>query len=124
MKLLTEAAGVSHAVHKAAMQQLASQLETYEGPFDQLKAMIQKMVFHLMKEQTDEDEHKNWCDVEVETNTELKDDRDEKLREFTKKIEKMDAEVKELTKNIAENNEKIQQITESMKEETEIRAAN
>ena len=29
--------------------------------FDQIKNMIQKMIFHLMDEQKNEDEHKHWC---------------------------------------------------------------
>merc|ERR1719201_188841 len=38
--------------------------------FDSIKNMIQKMIFHLMDEQKNEDEHKHWCDKEL-TNTEL-----------------------------------------------------
>ena len=30
------------------------------GVFAQIKNMIEKMVFRLMKEQKDEDDHKNW----------------------------------------------------------------
>merc|ERR1719298_240950 len=32
--------------------------------FDSIKNMIQKMIFHLMDEQKNEDEHKHWCDNE------------------------------------------------------------
>ena len=44
------------------------------GVFDQIKNMIQKMIFHLMSEQTDEDNHKNWCDTELtKTNVSAED---------------------------------------------------
>ena len=35
--------------------------------FDQIKNMIQKMIFHLMDEQKNEDEHKHWCDTQIKS---------------------------------------------------------
>merc|ERR1719160_1270693 len=35
---------------------------------------LQKMVFRLMAEQKDEDDHKNWCDMELEKSNTSKDD--------------------------------------------------
>merc|ERR1719274_542916 len=45
------------------------------GTFDSIKNMIQKMIFHLMAEQKDEDDHKNWCDKELETTAMMKADK-------------------------------------------------
>merc|ERR1719375_3072604 len=86
--------------------------------------MIQKMIFHLMNEQKEEDEHKDWCDLELETNTELKDDRNEKLNKYTTKIAALDSEISQLTLKISENNEKIKEINEYMVTETKLRANN
>ena len=49
-----------------ALAKLADKIATLKqtpgsGTFDQIKNMIQKMIFHLMSEQKDEDDHKNWC---------------------------------------------------------------
>merc|ERR1719252_261541 len=38
------------ALHNKALEKLAQQISTYDGPFDKIKAMIQKMIFHLMRE--------------------------------------------------------------------------
>merc|ERR1719453_1940858 len=46
------------------------------GTFDQIKNMIQKMIFHLMSEQKDEDDHKNWCDTETSKTNKMKDDKE------------------------------------------------
>merc|ERR1719238_2389566 len=59
----------------AALSKLADKIEKLKqmpgsGMFDSIKNMIQKMIFHLMDEQKNEDEHKHWCDKEI-TNTEL-----------------------------------------------------
>ena len=49
----------------AALEKLAEKIAALKqtpgsGTFDQIKNMIQKMIFHLMAEQKDEDDHKNW----------------------------------------------------------------
>merc|ERR1719420_2671902 len=63
VNLLRKAAS---AAHSKALQKLAQEISTFEGPFDKIKQMIQKMIFRLMSEQKDEDDHKNWCDLETE----------------------------------------------------------
>merc|ERR1719271_1756975 len=119
-----KAAKNSNAVHTKALSQLAAQLETFDGPFDKLKSMIQKMIFRLMDEQKDEDEHKDWCDLEVSRSTADKEDKDEKIRGFTKKLDAMDKAVKKAVKKIAENDERVQELTEHMARETELRTDN
>merc|ERR1719486_1403289 len=86
--------------------------------------MIQKMIFRLMSEQKDEDDHKNWCDMEMEKSTESKEDKDEKVKMFTKKVSEHDAAIKKLIKAITENNDKAASITKYMEEETELRNVN
>merc|ERR1719465_290369 len=61
--------------------------------FDSIKNMIQKMIFHLMDEQKNEDEHKHWCDKEL-TNTELM------ITEKTEKKEDADATITQLAEKI------------------------
>merc|ERR1719450_402716 len=78
-------------LHSSALQKFAEELSTYNGPFDKIKQMIQKMVFRLMAEQKDEDDHKNWCDMETEKSTESKDAKQEKVNMMKIKIEEMDA---------------------------------
>merc|ERR1719473_186709 len=124
IEALRRIADRSHTVHAKALSQLATQLMTYDGPFDKLKSMIQKMIFRLMAEQKDEDDHKNWCDLETETNTEAKEDKDSKIEDFTKKLEDMDATVKNLVLKIQENDEKLEDLQLHVKQETKLRAEN
>jgi len=122
--LLRKASGAKHATHKQALNQLAASLELYEGPFDKIIQMVEKMIFHLMNEQKEEDDMKNWCDLETEKSTEKKEDRTTKIREFTLKLESMDAMVQTLTGEIVQAQEKIKSINEYTKEETELREEN
>merc|ERR1719240_1295860 len=118
VNLLKKAASVAHS---KALQKLAQEIATYDGPFDKIKQMIQKMIFRLMSEQKDEDDHKNWCDMEMEKSTESKDDKDEKVQMLKKKVAEHDAAIKKLIKAITENNDKAASITTYMEEETELR---
>merc|ERR1719484_240134 len=66
----------------AALEKLAEKIAALKqtpgsGTFDQIKNMIQKMIFHLMAEQKDEDDHKNWCDKEISTTTMMIEDEDD-----------------------------------------------
>merc|ERR1719310_243120 len=110
--------------HSKALQDLAEQLRTYDGPFDKIKGMMQKMIFRLMSEQKDEDDHKNWCDMETEKNTESKEDKDDKMKKLTSKVAELDAAIKLLVSQVSENDEKVEEITEYVAEETAMREEN
>merc|ERR1719407_179095 len=112
------------AAHSKSLQKLAQEISTYDGPFDKIKQMIQKMIFRLMSEQKDEDDHKNWCDMEMEKSTESKEDKDEKIQMLKKKVAEHDAAIKKLIKQITDNNDKAADITKYMEEETELRNEN
>merc|ERR1719382_734085 len=79
------------------------------------------MIFHLMAEQTSEDEHKAWCDQELSHNNASKVDKEDKVEELTLKIDTADAFVVKLTADIAAAQAKIGEITAFMQEATEIR---
>merc|ERR1719421_2367481 len=121
VNLLKKAAEASKS---KKLQKLAQAISTFDGPFDKIKGMIQKMIFQLMGEQKDEDEHKNWCDLETEKNTESKADKDDKVTEFKGKIKEMDAKIKTLVSQISDNDKKVADLTATMKEEKELRAEN
>merc|ERR1719272_256342 len=110
--------------HSKGLAKLAQEISTFDGPFDKIKGMIQKMIFRLMSEQKDEDDHKNWCDLENEKSTENRDDKDEKNKMFKKKIGEHDAAIKLLVKQITDNNKKASEITNNMEVETELRNEN
>merc|ERR1719169_65846 len=86
--------------------------------------MIQKMVFRLMAEQKDEDDHKNWCDLELEKSNESKDDKDNKMELLNNKIAAANADVADLTKEIADDDQSVAAITKYMEEEKELRKEN
>jgi hypothetical protein len=85
--------------------------------------MVEKMIFRLMDEQKNEDDHKNWCDLELEKSKTSKDDKEDKLEELRTKIEEHTARSALMQSAIVEATEKAQAITSHVKEATEIREA-
>merc|ERR1719262_2000532 len=106
-------------VHSKALQRLAQAIATYDGPFDIINQKIQKMIFQLMAEQKDEDDHKAWCDLEVGKTEDAKADKIEKLDKLNLK-----SEIAALTEKITENDAALTEVVAYIQEETQIRAEN
>merc|ERR1719191_1570097 len=62
--------------------------------------------------------------MELEKSTESKDDKTEKVEQFTVKVNELDSAIKLLLAQITENNEKVAEITAYQKTETELRDEN
>jgi len=73
------------------------------GVFAQIKNMIEKMVFRLMKEQKDEDDHKNWCDKELTTTNQSIDEKTTKKEELQTTIDSLTAQIATLEGDIKQN---------------------
>jgi hypothetical protein len=93
------------------------------GVFDQIKNMIEKMIFHLMSEQTDEDNHKNWCDKELEKTQMMLDDKNTKKEELQTTIDSLTATIATLDEDIKTNTQEIAELDSAMETATEDRTA-
>jgi len=112
----------AQVLHASALERLAQQVAAHLGdPFGEVTNMIEKMIFRLMAEQKDEDDHKNWCDQELEkTDTSINDKKD-KVESLTSKLEEDKATVQELTEEIKDATEMVAKIVSFMNEATDIR---
>jgi hypothetical protein len=109
-------------LHAKALDRLAQQVAAHLGdPFAQVTNMIEQMIFRLMAEQKDEDDHKNWCDKEISKTEKSIDDKEDKVEELSAKIEDAEGTIAELTEDIKDAQEKIAEIVAFMGEATDIR---
>jgi len=114
----------THALVKLA-DKIASLKQTPgSGTFDSIKNMIQKMIFHLMSEQKDEDDHKNWCDKEVDQTTMMQEDKNENREELSNTMELLTSEIDELKVGMEDNNREQVEAESSIEEMTDTRAEN
>jgi len=119
IELLRSAA---HATHARALEGLAQELAAHaDGPFDDVINMVQKMIFRLMAEQKDEDDHKNWCDLEINKTDAMELNKEERIADLTAKIKAAEATVAELTLDVKEANGLLAKIESFMQEATTIR---
>jgi len=117
---------VHRGKNTVALSKLADKIEKLgdsqmpgSGMFDSIKNMIQKMIFHLMDEQKNEDEHKHWCDKEI-TNTELmitektekSEDADSTITQLAEKIQNLKNGINDNQKFVAETEDEIASRTE------------
>jgi hypothetical protein len=113
---------VAKQSHSRKLMQFAKEVAAHMGgPFDEINNMIQKMIFRLMAEQTSEDNHKQWCDLEMSRTNTTKTEKEEKIERLTLKIEDQEASIEALKNEIREASDMVATIDEHVAEATEIR---
>ncbi|CEM37667.1 unnamed protein product [Vitrella brassicaformis CCMP3155] len=95
-----------------------------KSPFKTIKEQIQKLIFKLKADQTAEDQHKNWCDREMQENTMRNESKTAKHMELTMKLTQHQADVTSLTADMSELERQIAELTSQMAEETSLRQEN
>jgi len=119
VQVLREAAQASHS---RALERLAVEVSAHlSGPFDQVNNLVEKMIFRLMDEQKQEDEHKHWCDQELEKTNVMLDDKADKIKDLKAEIKKETATVGKLTEEIKDADKMIADIIAFKAEAREIR---
>jgi len=112
----------ARAEHSKALEQIAEAVEKHgDGPFDQIVNIIQKMIFRLKSEQTDEDKHKDWCDQALGKTDASIEDKKAKMEELKAKIDDAVGQAAALLVDMNEADAMVGKITEHVKEATEIR---
>jgi len=122
MKVVSLIRHEARVMKSKALDRLAQQVQAHlNGHFDEVNNMIQKMIFRLMAEQKDEDDHKNWCDLEVNKTALSITNKEEKVEDLTSKIDDLIAKVAGLTEDISEAEDTVAKIEMFMKQAREIR---
>jgi len=108
--------------HSRVLERFSQELLAHRNaPFDKIKASIQKLIFKLMAEQKDEDNHKQWCDAEIAKTQASKADKEEHVEELNTKMDALKAHVTELQSEIQAADQFVANLAAHMKEATEIR---
>jgi len=92
-----------------------------EDPFKKIKKMIQDMVDKLMEEANEEAEHKGFCDTEMGTNKNTRDEKTEAVNRLTAEIEGLTADITKLGEDAAALGDAIAAIDAAVTEATTTR---
>jgi len=90
-------------------------------PFKDINNMIEKMIFHLQDEQTQEDNHKAWCDQEISKTETSRENKEDKQAELQAKMDAATGHIGMLTSEIEAAQDMISKIDAYVKEATEVR---
>merc|ERR550514_2558504 len=88
-----------------------------DSPFDKVKKMIKDLIVKLMEEA----EHKGWCDTEMTSNKQTREDKAEAVSTLTANGEELTAKIAKLTNHIAELSDSISEIDAAVAEATSLR---
>merc|ERR1719359_950829 len=94
-----------------------------QDPLAKVKKMIQDMVYKLMEEANEEAEHKGFCDTEMGTNKNTRDQKSSKVEELTASISEMTAQAEQLSSEAAALTDDVLAIDMAVSEATSQRNA-
>jgi len=90
------------ALKSEALTSLAASVTSAEDPFAKVKTLIQQLIDRLKAEETEEAQHKAWCDEELSTNEATRTSKTEEVEGLYAKIDKAEATSAQLKREIAE----------------------
>merc|ERR1719326_2361536 len=109
----------SNKLHSKMLELLAAQVSA--DPFAKVKKMIDAMITKLLEEANEEADHKGWCDKEMATNKQTRDDKTEEVNSLQAEYDKLKADILKLTQQIADLTDAIAEIDASVAKATDIR---
>merc|ERR1719171_2201921 len=83
--------------------------------------MIKAMIVKLMEEANSEADHKAYCDTELATNKQTRENKAAEVEELTAAVEKHTAEIEQLAVEITQLSDAIAEIRKQQAEATKIR---
>jgi len=92
-----------------------------EDPFGKVKKMIKDLIVKLMEQANSEADHKAYCDTELATNKQTRENKAAEVEELTASVEKHTAEIEQLTVQITELSDAISEIRKQQAQATQIR---
>merc|ERR1719387_3240135 len=96
-------------------------LRAKDDPFGKVKKMIQDMVYKLMEEANQEAEHEGFCDTEMGTNKQTRDQKSSMVDELTASIEEMTSAISQLSQQIGDLDGQIAETNEAVTKATSLR---
>merc|ERR1719171_2450790 len=85
--------------------------------------MIDAMITKLLEEANEEADHKGWCDTEMATNKQTREDKTEEVNALTAESDKLKADIMKLSQQIVDLTDAIAEIDASVAKATEVREA-
>jgi len=90
-------------------------------PFKKVKKMIKDLITKLLEEANGEAEHKAFCDAEIATNKQTRDEKTKAVMALTAEIDELEASIAKLTEEIGELTKAVAEIDAAVAKATKMR---
>jgi len=104
----------SRLLHAVAMK-------VAKDPMKKVKKMIKDLVVKLMEEANQESGHKGWCDTELGTNQQTRDNKAEEVATLTAEIDSLTATIETTTATVKTLTDEIADLDKAMADKTAAR---
>merc|ERR1712061_573112 len=94
---------------------------TSDDPFVKVKKMIKDLIVRLMEEANEESEHKGWCDTELSTNEQTRNEKTAAVEVLHAEIDLLQASIAKLTEEIADLTAAVAALDAAMAKATTLR---
>jgi prefoldin subunit 5 len=94
-----------------------------EDPFKKVKKMIKDLITKLLEEANEEAEHKGWCDTELSTNEQTRNEKTTAVEALHAEIDELQASIAKLTNQITELTQAVADLDAAVADSTKIREA-
>lgn len=107
-------------LHSTVLSALA--LRAADDPFNKVKKMIQDLIVRLQQEANQEAEHKGWCDTELSTNKQTREEKTSSVENLHATIDSLKATIAKLSEDVSTLNKQVSEIDAAVQEATSQRA--
>jgi hypothetical protein len=90
-------------------------------PFKKIKKLIKDLITKLLEEANEEATHKGWCDVELSTNKQTRNEKTESVIMLTAEIDELGASIAKLSEEITDLTQQVAEIDAAVAKATKIR---
>jgi len=94
----------------------------HADPFGKIKQMVKDLIVKLMEEANGEADQKAYCDTELATNKQTRDNKQSEVEELAAGVDKHEAESAQLTQQLAELSDALGELRKEQAEATELRS--
>lgn len=108
-------------INSRVLSTLAAHVE--DDPFGKVKKMIKDLINRLLEQANEEADHKGWCDTELSTNEQTRNEKTTKVERLNAEIDETKAAISQLTDEIADLTAGIAELAGAMAAATKQRDA-
>jgi hypothetical protein len=108
-------------LHSKLLSALAMSVQNSDDPFRKVKKMIKDLIVRLMEEANEEAEQKGWCDTELTTHEQTRNEKTEAVETLMAEIDELEASIAKLTEDIAGLTDAVTELTAAMAKATTLR---